>query len=126
MLTRRQVLRVGLMGGFGLVASRWLDAAAAETTTAKAKHVIVLWMNGGPSHIDTWDPKQGTVAGPHKAIKTSIPGVSISEHLPLLAAAASKLAIVRGMTSKEGNHVRAQYLLRTGYAPTPTVQHPAS
>jgi uncharacterized protein (DUF1501 family) len=113
------------MGGFGLVASRWLDAGLAHAADAKAKRVILLWMNGGPSHIDTWDPKQGKSAGTHKAIKTSIPGVTISEHLPALAAAANKLAIVRSMTSKEGNHVRAQYLLRTGYAPTPTVQHPS-
>ena len=122
MITRRQILRAGLMGGFGLVASRWLTAEAAEN--AKAKRVILLWMNGGPSHIDTWDPKAGKT-GPHKQIKTSVPGLSISEHLPLLAAAANKLAVVRSMTSKEGNHQRAQYLLRTGYAPNPTVQHPS-
>jgi hypothetical protein len=82
-------------------------------------------MNGGPSHIDTWDPKQGRVAGPGKAIKTSVPGVMISEHLPQLARVANKLAIVRGMTSREGNHQRAQYLLHTGYAPNPTVAHPS-
>ena len=107
--------------------SRWLEASALAddaAPTGKAKSVILLYMNGGPSHIDTWDPKSGKVAGPNKAIKTSAPGVMISEHMPLLAAKANKLAIVRGMTSKEGNHQRAQFLLRTGYSPNPTVQHP--
>jgi hypothetical protein len=132
MITRRQILRYGVTTGLGLVLSDMLARAAraedgsagAAKAKAKATNVILLWMNGGPSHIDTWDPKQGKSAGPGKSIKTSIPGVSISEHMPRLAARANKLAIVRGMTSKEGNHQRAQYLLRTGYAPNPTVVHP--
>ena len=127
MLTRRDLLRAGATTGLGLVVSRWLEASALADDAApkgKAKSVILLYMNGGPSHLDTWDPKTGKVAGPNKAIKTSAPGVVISEHLPLLAAKANKLAIVRGMTSKEGNHQRAQFLLRTGYSPNPTVQHP--
>jgi len=127
MLTRRDLLRAGATTGLGLVVSRWLEASALADDAApkgRAKSVILLYMNGGPSHIDTWDPKSGKVAGPNKAIKTSAPGVVISEHLPLLAAKANKLAIVRGMTSKEGNHQRAQFLLRTGYSPNPTVQHP--
>ena len=130
MFSRRHVLRAGL----GLVVSSWLARSrlalaapdeAAQTSVAKARHVIVLWMNGGPSHIDTWDPKHGKTAGPHKAIKTSVPSLRISEHLPELARIANKLAVVRGMTSKEGNHQRAQYLLHTGYVPNPTVHHPS-
>lgn len=93
---------------------------------AKAKSVIVLWMNGGPSHIDTWDPKPGTaVGGPHKAIKTRTPGMKISEHLPRMAEISNKVAVVRSLTAKEGNHQRAHYLLHTGYVPNPTVQHPS-
>ena len=128
MLTRRNLLRAGITTGFGLLMSDWLERAARAAPAApgaKAKSVILLWMNGGPSHIDTWDPKTGKVAGPAKSIKTSAPGVLISEHMPQLAKVANKLAIVRGMTSKEGNHQRAQYLLRTGYAPNPTVAHPS-
>jgi uncharacterized protein (DUF1501 family) len=131
MITRRQILRAGITGGLGLVVSSWLERLALAAPPAqgagpkKAKHVIVLWMNGGPSHIDTWDPKQGKTAGPHKAIKTSVPSLLISEHMPQLARVANKLAVVRGMTSKEGNHQRAKYLLHTGYAPNPTVQHPS-
>ena len=133
MLTRRNLLRAGVTSGLGLVVSSWLERVALADTAAssaavapagKAKSVILLYMNGGPSHIDTWDPKTGKVAGPAKSIKTSVPGVMISEHMPQLARVANKLAIVRGMTSKEGNHQRAQYLLRTGYSPNPTVAHP--
>src|SRR6185369_1874811 len=125
-ITRRRILQAGITTGLGLVASTWLGRAAhAAQPAGKAKHLIVLWMNGGPSHIDTWDPKAGKVAGPHKAIATNVPGVMISEHLPQLARMATRLAIVRGMMSKEGNHQRAQYLLHTGYSPNPTVEHPA-
>jgi hypothetical protein len=128
MLTRRSLLRSGLGVVVASLVERAANAdpgAATGAGTGKAKNVILLWMNGGPSHIDTWDPKVGKVAGPAKAIKTSVPGVMISEHMPQLARLANKLAIVRGMTSKEGNHQRAQYLLRTGYAPNPTVAHPS-
>lgn len=126
MINRRTILHAGA-SGLGLLLASWLDPRRAFAAPAggKPKHVIVLWMNGGPSHIDTWDPKTGKTQGRHKSIATSVPGVRISEHLPELARVANKLAIVRGMTSKEGNHVRAQYLLHTGYAPTPTVQHPS-
>jgi hypothetical protein len=131
MLTRRNLLRAGVTSGLGLVVSSWLeraalaDAAPAAPRAGKAKSVILLYMNGGPSHIDTWDPKTGKVAGPAKSIKTNVPLVMISEHMPRLASMTNKLAIVRGMTSKEGNHQRAQYLLRTGYSPNPTVAHPS-
>ena len=131
MIRRREILRAGAAGGLGLVLSTWLGRAAAKPKPGhaakpkQAQHVIVLWMNGGPSHIDTWDPKQGKVAGSGKAIKTAVPSLMISEHMPELARIANKLAVVRGMTSKEGNHVRAQHLLHTGYSPNPTVQHPS-
>lgn len=127
MVTRRQVLGGGVGAGLALLASRWLERAARadERAPATAKSVILLWMNGGPSHLDTWDPKPGKVAGPHRSIRTKTPGLEISEHLPALAALTDTLAVVRSVTSKEGNHQRAQHLLRTGYAPTPTVAHPS-
>jgi hypothetical protein len=133
MLTRRELLRAGIGSGLGIGVSSMLERIALAapgagtgtgTGTGRAKAVILLYMNGGPSHIDTWDPKTGKVAGPAKAIATSVPGVMISEHMPQLAKLANRLAIVRGMTSKEGNHQRAQFLLRTGYSPNPTVAHP--
>lgn len=122
-MRRRDVLAAGMGAFLGSFLAR--PARAESKAPRVAEHVVVLWMNGGPSHLDTWDPKQGKVAGPHKAIKTSVPGLSISEHLPGLAAMADKLAVVRSLTSKEGNHTRAQYQARTAYPPNPTVIHPA-
>ena len=93
---------------------------------ARAKSIILLWMNGGPSHLDTWDPKPGAATGgPFKAIKTRNAALSISEHMPHLADVGDKLTVLRGMASKEGNHQRAQYLMHTGYSPNPTVEHPS-
>ena len=88
------------------------------------KSCVLLWMNGGPSQIDTVDPKTGTASGgSFKAIKTKVRGVEFCEHLPLLAEQADKLAVVRSMTSNEGNHDRGQCLMHTGYAPSVTVKH---
>ncbi len=130
-LGRRSLLRTGTQGIFGLLVSRWLMArsARADTTprpSGPAKACIVLYLNGGPSQLDTFDPKPGTAnGGTFKAIATRSRQLKLSEHLPHLAEQADKLAVIRGLTSKEGNHQRAQYLLHTGYAPNPTVVHPA-
>src|SRR5438445_3088225 len=112
-------------GGFlGALLAR--HARADASPAPKAKAMILLWMNGGPSHLETWDPKPGHLnGGPTKAIRTSLAGSSISEHMPHVAQVAHKFAVVRAMSSKEGNHQRAQYLMHTGYAPTPTVVHPS-
>jgi uncharacterized protein (DUF1501 family) len=126
--TRRNLLRAGSAGLLSGLAAQFAERSAfagAQAPEPQASHLIVLWMNGGPSHIDTWDPKSGPTGGRHKAIKTRIANVQISEHLPRLAAMADKLAIIRSLSSKEGNHQRAQYLLHTGYAPNPTVVHPS-
>jgi uncharacterized protein (DUF1501 family) len=128
-IDRRSVLRVGTSAVFGALVARWLSpraAAAADTPRAKARACILLWLNGGPSHIDTFDPKPGrATGGPFKAIKTRAAGMTLSEHLPRLAERADRLAVVRSMSSKEGNHARAQYYAHTGYAPNPTVVHPS-
>lgn len=128
-IDRRGFLQVGMGGLLSMLFSQWLDprtAAAQNRPAPKAKNCILLWMNGGPSHIDTWDPKPGAATGgTFKPIQTRIPGVQISEHLPFLADQADKLTIIRSMTSKEGNHQRAQYLMHTGYSPNPTVVHPS-
>ncbi len=92
----------------------------------ETKSVILLWLAGGPSHIDTFDPKPGAkTGGPFQAIPTSVPGLHISEHLPRIAEQAKHACIVRSMTSKEGNHERAAYLWRTGYSMQNAVLHPA-
>jgi uncharacterized protein (DUF1501 family) len=131
-LDRRRFLAAGAASFFGLLVSQVLrtkDAfadAAPATPHAAATACIVLWLNGGPSHLDTFDPKPGTpTGGPFKAIKTRAPSIQLSQHLPLLAESADKIAVVRGMSSREGSHQRGRYLLHTGYSPNPTVVHPA-
>jgi hypothetical protein len=83
-------------------------------------------MAGGPSHLDTFDPKPGrTTAGGLRAIPSAAEGIQLGEHLPALAARANHLAIIRSLTSKEGNHDRARHLMHTGYPPQGGVDHPA-
>jgi uncharacterized protein (DUF1501 family) len=128
--SRRTALLGGVGGLAGALASRLFSPSEALADPPRPKPrataCIVLWLNGGPSQLDTFDPKPGSKnGGSFKAIKTRIKGVEFSEHLPQLAAEAHHLAVLRGMTSKEGNHQRARYLLHTGYAPNPTVIHPA-
>jgi uncharacterized protein (DUF1501 family) len=130
-LDRRRFLVAGAASFFGLLVSQAFRTreALADVTPGPAPAAtacIVLWLNGGPSHLDTFDPKPGTAnGGPFKAIKTRVPTIQLSQHLPLLAETADKIAIIRGMTSREGSHQRGRFLLHTGYAPNPTVVHPA-
>ncbi len=126
-LTRRDMLRLSAAGLVGASAWPWLARAADSVAPAgrRGRSCILLWMSGGPSQLDTFDLKPGHEnGGSFKPIETSVPGLQISEHLPKLAAQAKHLAIVRSMTSKEGDHGRATYLLRNGYLPQPPVRYP--
>ena len=127
-VSRRDFLKCGVSSFLGLIAMQHLQLSAMaqiDQMMAKAKHCIVLFMNGGPSQLDTFDPKPGTLnGGPFSAISTSARGIQFGQHLPLLAEQAHHLAIIRSMMTREGNHERARYLLHTGYAPTGTVKHP--
>ena len=86
----------------------------------------MLWMSGGPSHLDIWDlkPESEKNGGPFRPIDTSAPGVKISEHMPKMAKQMHHLNIIRSLDSKEGNHDRGTYLMHTGTCPIPTVVHP--
>ena len=103
-----------------------LEANAQQVRSADKK-CILLWMSGGPSHMDTWDlkPDSEKNGGEFKPIDTSAPGVKISEHLPKVAKQMKHLSIIRSLDSKEGNHDRGTYMMHTGYAPNPTVIHPS-
>src|SRR2546423_791005 len=83
-LDRRGFIKVGVGGLFSLLMAQWLDPRMAYGQggpAPKAKACILLWMNGGPSHLETFDPKPGaTTGGPTKSTKTSVPGIEISEH----------------------------------------------
>jgi hypothetical protein len=127
---RRTFLGWGATAVAGLLAgalgAREARGQPVPSEPRPARRCILLWMNGGPSHVDTFDPKPGTsAAGPLRAIPSRASGVRLSELLPEVAEVADRLTIVRGMTSREGNHQRARYLVHTGYAENPTVDHPS-
>jgi Protein of unknown function (DUF1501) len=127
-LTRRQALRLATLGAVGASASGWIETLAAATAAhpQRRKSCILLWMAGGPSQTDTFDPKPGHAnSGPFKPIETAVPGMLLGPHLPRLARQAKDLAIVRSMSSKEGDHGRATYYLRTGYLPQGPIRYPA-
>lgn len=120
--TRRDFLRLSAAGVGVTAMSGWMRVLADQAVKAapggkaKAKSCILLWMDGGPSHKDTFDLKPDSKgAGEFKPIKTSAAGVEISEHLPKLAKLMHHGALVRGMSSPEGAHQRAKYNLHTGY-----------
>lgn len=121
-LSRRQFLGAGAASMLGLLQPQLLYGALGPKATSKS--VILLWMNGGQSHIDTWDPKPGTVTGgPFSAIDTAAKGVKIGEHLPRIAREFKDISLIRSLTSNEGSHERAQYLMHTGYMPLGSFQH---
>src|SRR5262252_8574855 len=98
---RRAFLRLSMssLAGLLLAASR-RGRAVAAAGRPPARACILLYCSGGPSHVDTWDPKPGSAGGgPFRAIATRVPGLFLSEHLPRVAEAAHHLAIVRNMTS---------------------------
>jgi hypothetical protein len=117
-LSRRDFFKLSAAGFLGTSMSGWLDVLAARAAASGARHkaCILLWMDGGPSHKDTFDLKPGTKdAGEFQPIATSVPGIQISEHFPKVAGLMEHAAILRGMSTGEGAHGRAKYYLHTGY-----------
>lgn len=123
--TRRDALRIGVASAAGLAYSPLLPALARAAEGKKHRACILLWMPGGPSQLDTFDPKPGHKnGGPVQAIETAAAGVRISEYLPRLAREAKDLAIVRSMSSQEGDHQRATQHVLTGYRPQGPLTYP--
>jgi hypothetical protein len=133
-------LRVGVLGagawGLGLDELFRLRAWGAEgrpakegaKATTKANNCILIWLAGGPSHLDTFDPKPDApsdVRGEFKPIDTSVPGLKISEVLPNLAKMMDRVTLVRSVTSPEADHDRAAHHLLTGYRPSPALAYPS-
>jgi hypothetical protein len=117
-LSRREMLKLSAAGVLGASVSGWFQvlAARAAETQARPKSCILLWMDGGPSHKDTFDLRPGTAqGGPFRPIQTDVPGIQISEHLPRLARHMRHAAVIRSMSTGEGAHGRAKYYLHTGY-----------
>jgi hypothetical protein len=126
-LSRRGFLRRLGAGAAGLAGLSWFDRLAlhAQEIRRQQKAVILLWMAGGPSQFETFDPKPAAATqGPTRAIATRTPGVAIAEHWRRVAGVTDELAILRSMTSREGNHGRATYLLHTSYPPSGGIVHP--
>ena len=128
-----RLLRAGLLGTFGLGLDDLLrlralrvagPGAAAE---ARAKNCILIWLAGGPSHLDTFDPKPDApadVRGEFKPIDTAVPGLRISEVFPKLAQVMDRVTLIRSVTSPEADHDRAAHHLLTGYRPSPALVYP--
>lgn len=99
--------------------------AQTRNPSAKANKVIYLYMSGGMSHMDTFDPKPGAdEQGPVQAIDTNVDGIKISEYLPSLARQMDKMALVRSLSSTQGAHEQGQYFMHSSYTPRGTIQHP--
>src|SRR3954464_6085571 len=116
-LSRRQWLRLSAAGVVAHSLSGWIETLADDAAAhpRRRRSCILLWMSGGPSQMDTFDLKPGhDNGGPFREISTVVPGIKISEHLPRLARQVDRLALVRSMTSKEGDHAEAIYYAHAG------------
>jgi Protein of unknown function (DUF1501) len=129
--SRREVLRIGSLGFLGLGLDEWFRlramAGSKLSETTKVRSCILIWLAGGPSHIDTFDPKPAATAdvrGEFKPIATSVPGLQISEVFPNLAKVMDRMTLIRSMTSPEADHDRAAHHLLTGYRPSPALVYP--
>jgi hypothetical protein len=126
-LSRREALKLSAAGVVGYSMSGWLEAVAQQEAgnPQRRRSAILLWMNGGPSQMDTFDLKPGHVnGGPYQSIATNVPGIRISEHLPKVARHMDKMALIRAMSTREGDHGRGTFYLRSGYLPQGPIQYP--
>ena len=130
--SRREVLRAGGLTALGLGLPDLLrlrrQSAEAAARAASAKRCVVIWLDGGPSHLETFDPKPDApqeVRGPLESISTSVPGITLTECLPGVAARMHQVAVIRSMTSPLGEHNFGTHYLMTGYKPTPVLEYPA-
>jgi hypothetical protein len=124
---RRDFMRVGALSYLGISLGQFLQlenalAAEASVSRAKAQACIMVWLDGGPSQMDTWDPKP---TSSFKPISTNVPGIQISELFPRCAQHMDKLSLIRSMHTEENNHMRAHHYALTGQRPNPALQFPS-
>src|SRR5712692_8975276 len=129
--SRREFMRVGATGLLGLTLPQYFSLRAKAATSSlegakgfgAAKSVILCFLQGGPSHLDIWDPKPdapSNIRGEFKPIKTTVDGIQLSETMPLLAQQAKNYTLIRSLSyTPEGlfNHTAAIYQMLTGYPP---------
>jgi hypothetical protein len=126
-LSRRDWLRWSSAGLLSASLSGWFGTLAANSmgNPQRRRSCILLWMSGGPSQLDTFDLKPGHAnGGPFREIATAVPGIRISEHLPKVARQMGQIALIRSMTSKEGDHGLASYYVHAGYSKRGPIQYP--
>lgn len=124
-LNRRRFLSGSLGGVFALAARYSCDRLFAADVAQTTKRCVVLWMAGGPSQLETFDPKPGqATGGPTKSIATAVPGIEIAAGLPGVAQRLDRLNIIRSLTTPEGDHDRGEYFLHTGYRQVPAFPRP--
>lgn len=126
-LLRRDFLQAGVLSTLGLGC---LDSlfGSIPSRRSNSKNCILVWLDGGPSHLDTFDPKPDApeeVRGPFQTISTSVEGIQVSELLPEFARRMQHWAIIRSMTSPLGEHNFGTHYLLTGYRPTPAIEYPS-
>jgi uncharacterized protein (DUF1501 family) len=131
-VTRRELIQAGYSGLLGMgLPSLWAARALSSSNSApRARSVVLIFLTGAPSQIDTFDPKPeapAEIRGSFKTIATKVPGIEIAEHLPMLAERADKFAIVRSMTHGVPSHEHATHYMLTGIdRPPPGSTHMAS
>src|SRR5688572_26823196 len=127
-IRRRDFVRAGALGAAGLgLADYFRLAAAGEVTNARATSAIFINLAGGPSHLDTFDPKPDApeeYRGEFRPIPTNVPGVSLCEHLPKLARCADKFAVLRGVSHSLTEHQMGTKYINTGNRPIPSLEFP--
>src|SRR5262245_14231664 len=126
-VSRRAFLKGVAVGAAGLGVLGWKDAVAlhADELRRQGRACILLFMRGGPSQFETFDPKPGAATGgPTQATQTAVNGIQIADSWPNVAQAMNDIALVRSMTNREGEHERAAYQMHTGYVPLAAVRYP--
>ncbi len=129
-LSRRDALRAGLAGAAAFASNMTVlnvlrSPALAEELKRGRKRVILLWLAGGASQLETWDPKPGrATGGPYRAIPTAVPGIHISELLPKLAQRIGHTSIIRSLNTRNGDHGGASVLMHLGRRDEPSLKYP--
>ena len=123
---RRFLYGASAVAAAGAVNFRDVMSVEADELRKQGRAMILLFMQGGPSQFETFDPKPGTEnGGPTTAISTAASGIQIAEGWEKTAQQMNDIAIIRSMTTKEGEHQRAAYQMHTGYIPSGSVKHPS-